>query len=378
MGRIHIQKIENLNQIRRKPYPKTEGRTLISDQFRLRENAMCVFLNPDAAKELYEHINWGERTRTNIREQGGILAGYFYDASPEGESPKIYAEIEHIIPCRHPQISEDAYIYMSADNWKEMYGELDRMNEALDRKMVLVGWYHTHPNNIPTAFSGTDVETHSTKFTYPYSVGLVLNPQRKKWTVYYGPDCSEGYGIMLLSGQNRQEKVAAGAAEVLKQPEKITKDYRDDSWYWYQIQHSNSWGVPYSRYRVRDKSSDSFRKAICELAEWNRYNFCYLDQMGQHPEGILSIAVLKSDISDFSSMDLDSTLYLSSLKDLWEYAADGYERCIGFLAYRGHPDRIKDDGKLRRMLQMFKLKYLILCNMEDISDMGYIFEGFLA
>lgn len=364
MGRIHIQKTESLNHIIKKPYQETEGRTLISDQFRLSEDAMCVFLKPDAAEELYGHINWGQRTRTNVREQGGILVGYFYDASPEGEPPKIYAEIEHIIPCRHPQISEEAYIYMSADNWKEMYDELDRMNETLDRKMVLVGWYHTHPDNIPTAFSGIDVETHSTKFTYSYSVGLVFNPQRKKWTVYYGPDCKEGYGVMLLDRK--------------KQPEKITPDYKDDYWYWYQIRRSNSWGGPYSRHRVREKLPDSFRKAVCGLAEWNQHNFGHLDQIGQHPEGILTIAELQGDIYDLTSMNLDSTLYLSSLKDLWEYTADGYELGLGFLAYRGQPNRIEDDEELKRMLKRFKLKYLILCNIEDISNAGYLFEGFLA
>lgn len=406
MGRIHIQKVESLNHIRKKPYPEPQGRTLISNQFRPAKDAMHVFVNPEAAGELFENIGWGQRTSHNIRELGGILVGYFYNAASEGEPPEIYVEVEHVIPCRHPQISEGAYLYMSADNWKEMYEKLDHMNEILDRKMVLVGWYHTHPDSIPTAFSGTDIETHSTKFTYPYSVGLVLNPQRKKWTVYYGPDCSEGHGVMMLETQKQQDKPDAGQTEKLKQQDKpdtgqteklgqqdepdnrseeklmqsgkLVGNNEEDYWYWYQIQRNSPWGGSYGRYRVRAELPDSFKKDISRLAEWNQYNFNYLNQIGQRPEGIFSISVLKTGISHYSGMQLDSTLYLSSLKDVWEYEGDGYGKRLGFLAYRGYPGHIKNDAKLRRMLQMFELKYLILCNMEDTANSGYVFEGFLV
>lgn len=399
MGRIEIRKVEDLNHIQRKPYPECGGQTVFSNQFCLPENPMSVFVHADAVKALLTNIGWGQFIQRNRTEQGGLLVGHFYDAAPEGDPPEIYAEVEHIIPCCHPEVSEEAYIYMSTDNWNEMYAELDRLNRDRDRELVKVGWYHTHPGNIPTTFSGIDRETQSTVFTYPYSVALVLNPHKKKWTVYCGPECREGRGKFLtdersMSGERRYSEADRASEERRTSGERKHSEERHLSgeermsekqtgsgwireWQWYDFRRNGSIPGAYTRHQVRANLPKRFQEDVQKSVEWSKHNLCALDQIGYHLEGILLTVGLKTNISKYSEMIPDSSLYLFSVEELWHYESQSSGKCMGILIYRGNPAYIRDDTKLMQLLQRLSMDYLTLWNIEDGTNTGYVFESFI-
>ena len=65
-------------------------------------------------------------------------------------------------------------------------GVWDAARAALQPGEVVVGWFHSHPG-IGAFFSGTDRHTQAAFFHHPFSLGWVIDPQRREQAWFVGP-----------------------------------------------------------------------------------------------------------------------------------------------------------------------------------------------
>lgn len=190
MGKIVIQSRKPFDNYIRKKLPQPLLEQNLKRELSGRSKELPVMFLESAMEDIRAATDWGRYTRRNSCEQGGILVGNFCDASAEGsEKRDVWVEVVRAIACDCPQSSSPVSLFLSSENWNEMYIKLNELNYRLGTNYVLVGWYHTHPNGLSTGFSGTDIQTHSSQFTFPYSIGAVFNPHRNIYSVFYGPDC---------------------------------------------------------------------------------------------------------------------------------------------------------------------------------------------
>lgn len=62
--------------------------------------------------------------------------------------------------------------------------------------MRVIGWYHTHPNNLGVFMSGTDQRTQATFFSANWQFAIVLNPHRLQWKAFAGEQATECPGFV--------------------------------------------------------------------------------------------------------------------------------------------------------------------------------------
>jgi proteasome lid subunit RPN8/RPN11 len=146
------------------------------------------YLKMSAFQAILDHIEWGNRTRDNVVEQGGLLLG---DAFRDPDTGLIYAIAEQSISGKLA-IGTSSYLEVTHETWKEMLDYVD----SLDTDLQVIGWYHTHPNNLDVFMSGTDQATQSRLFGTDWQFAMVLNPHRKIWRVFYGADSRECRGYV--------------------------------------------------------------------------------------------------------------------------------------------------------------------------------------
>ncbi|HEY6135208.1 MAG TPA: Mov34/MPN/PAD-1 family protein [Rubrivivax sp.] len=72
-------------------------------------------------------------------------------------------------------------------------GVWDAARAALQPGEVVVGWFHSHPG-IGAFFSGTDRQTQAGFFHHPFSLGWVIDPQRREQAWFVGP-LSDGLAL---------------------------------------------------------------------------------------------------------------------------------------------------------------------------------------
>lgn len=146
-----------------------------------------LILVDQAYKELKHTLEWGEKTRRNCVEQGGILLG-----SVESYHNEIYCFIKNILLAETH--GDPAFVEFTSRMWADMQDRLDKINASMedDEKLVIVGWFHTHPNHLAVFMSGTDMDTQRLNFSQKWQVSLVMNPHTNTYRVYFGADAKEG------------------------------------------------------------------------------------------------------------------------------------------------------------------------------------------
>ncbi len=154
-----------------------------------------VYVRRAALGEIFDHIEWGNRTRRNIHEQGGVLVGLRHH---EPGSTEEFVTITSALPA---QSDERSSVYVKFDHaaWSALLHELDVRKEKglIDEQAVIVGWYHTHPNELDCFMSGTDRVTQQSIFHRPWNYALVINPHRRILACFVGAD-SEPCGAGIL------------------------------------------------------------------------------------------------------------------------------------------------------------------------------------
>lgn len=142
-----------------------------------------VYIINDCLKNVMDHVS------NEKKEVGGLLLGSAWENNLPGMSSTgplvfILSSISSKV-CRNSPVS----LEMGTEIW-------DQVNEQISDGIIVVGWYHSHPN-LGAFFSGTDRRTQRAFFNHSYSLGWVIDPFRNEDRVYYGMD-SEEYQAALL------------------------------------------------------------------------------------------------------------------------------------------------------------------------------------
>lgn len=146
-------------------------------------NSPLLIITKEAEINIKKHIFWGERTAENICEQGGILIG-----KPYIVSNTVWGVVEHIIPAELSH-ANSAYLKMGTDTWAKMLDIYDRQYK--DNGSYIIGWFHTHPNNLPVFMSSTDMSTQHAFFNQNWHFSIVLNPHRRLIDCFNSADANK-------------------------------------------------------------------------------------------------------------------------------------------------------------------------------------------
>ncbi len=152
-----------------------------------------IFIQPNAFWKIVLHIGWGRKTIKNSVEQGGILLGRVIRDS----KGRLFGIVEEAVPGESATGS-GAYLEMSYETWKSIIEQADPFLENHpDKKMTIIGWYHTHPNDLDVFMSGTDRATQEHVFSQEWQFAVVLNPHKKIWRVFRGVESEECQGLIV-------------------------------------------------------------------------------------------------------------------------------------------------------------------------------------
>lgn len=171
------------------------GRCLVSNL-----QDVLVF-RPDAGRKLREFIGWGRFDYpANCVEQGGWLIGrYVRDGLGRG----VRAEVTAILPAESC-VGTPTYLEWTALEdirlqraFFRMKDDLSAVDPQAGEALSVLGWFHTHPNQLPVFMSGTDMETQRLKFFRPEHFAVVLNPHRRIWKAFKGKEAAEVPAVML-------------------------------------------------------------------------------------------------------------------------------------------------------------------------------------
>ena len=160
-----------------------------------------LYLTSKAERQIRDHIEYGERTSHNQNEQGGLLLGKTYEDS---ELNIIYAEALEAIPGENAK-GNPVYLEMNHEVWRDMLIKAEEVIEERDEELQIVGWYHTHPNELDVFMSGTDRQTQQSWFAKDWHFAVVINPHRKLWKVFQGAEAKE---CNLFSLDNSQRSTS--------------------------------------------------------------------------------------------------------------------------------------------------------------------------
>lgn len=152
------------------------------------------FITGEAMAQLFDHIGWGRRTERNRVEQGGILLGQVF----RDDNKKLTYAIAEAAIAGSLAIGSSAYLDMTHETWKQMLDSVDEiLNENPEGNLQVIGWYHTHPNDLSVFMSGTDQSTQRRLFSHDWQFALVLNPHKKIWKAFYGINAEECRGFVI-------------------------------------------------------------------------------------------------------------------------------------------------------------------------------------
>ena len=202
--KIGIQSLNDRNTITEKRFPEFDDSVALLHAIGgiSASNNIRVLFEISAARTLFEHISWGKKYHRGDVEQAGILMGKYYrDTSTHNDI--IWGDIIEVVPADSSLVCATFdNIDITTQAWKKMYEDAEGYSA---QGMQILGWYHTHLDSINTRFSALDRRTQKKSFTFKYSFGVVLNPNQKKWSVFYGPESTECKGVLLLDNETQDK-----------------------------------------------------------------------------------------------------------------------------------------------------------------------------
>jgi len=146
-----------------------------------------LYLDWEVARVLQSE---GQRSIATDKEVAGILLG---TTSPDNQTIKV----SHIAIARDED-SSPVHFKFTFSVWDDLIDQMERMSQEAGQELLLLGWYHTHPN-MAVFLSRYDLLTHR-DFHRPYQFALVLAPRVGTAETSVGFFCNRGDGIPLLPG----------------------------------------------------------------------------------------------------------------------------------------------------------------------------------
>lgn len=171
------------------------GTMRLSDNFAAADPSHKLIVTPQAAKEIFEFIEWdvGEREDARV-EQGGILLG---KRCFDEEKNVHFTVVEKAITA-DGAVGSSGYLDITHECWMRMHEKKDRYNLGAGEEAIIVGWFHTHPNLLPCFMSGTDRKTQDLFFNGENTYSVVINPQRHLMKAFRSDACLPAQMFFLL------------------------------------------------------------------------------------------------------------------------------------------------------------------------------------
>ena len=202
-----------------KPYPAPKGNQKVIDAqggFNASKNVRLL-MRPEATARLLGSTSWGSQPRQQDVEQAGVLVGKYYKDISRRQ-PVIWGDVITIIPFDPSLVqASQTRIAIPQSAWARM---LDEFVLHLNNGYLNLGWYHTHLDFTNTRFTTVDKDTQQRYYTGEHSFAVVLNPNQKQWSVYYGPRADECVGELFLTEE---------VFEQFREPKITIQDVRGDS-----------------------------------------------------------------------------------------------------------------------------------------------------
>lgn len=172
-----------------------------SDVLSTHSNSHELFITSNAIEQIFSHIGWGRRIEYNSVEQGGILLGQVF----RDEDEKLtYGIVETAIAGSSAKGSSVS-LEMTHETWKQMLDSVeDILNRNPQKNLQVIGWYHTHPNDLSVFMSGVDQSTQSRLFFHDWQFAVVMNPHKKIWRAFYGMNANECRGFVIQAIQDSE------------------------------------------------------------------------------------------------------------------------------------------------------------------------------
>ena len=157
-----------------------------------RDKSHRIYFLPSALRDLDEHIWWGQYTKSNHVEQGGLMVGNVFVEPGDGF---VYAIVEHLVPM-HGAKGSPGFLEMDTDAFYDAIQEAQKLIDQ-NNSTRQIGWYHTHPNTLDVFMSDTDRRNQRHSFSQDWQFAVVLNPHRKICRAFHGGEIKEAYCCFL-------------------------------------------------------------------------------------------------------------------------------------------------------------------------------------
>lgn len=173
------------------------GKTRLSDNFSIACRTHKLILMPGAVREIFDFIEWDVGRRSDSRvEQGGVLLGKrYYDCKRN-----IHFSIVHKVITADSAEASSGHLEITHECWRIIYEKKDEFNKKTGRNVVIVGWFHTHPNALSCFMSSTDRMTQSLFFDGDNTYSIVINPQRHLLKAFRAKECYAAQAFLMLDG----------------------------------------------------------------------------------------------------------------------------------------------------------------------------------
>jgi len=178
------------------------GDVHISDNASLAKTSHKLIIQSSAVREIFDFIEWdiGERIDSRI-EQGGVLLGRrYFDAEKD-----IHFVIVSKVITADDAIGTTGFLEITQECWRKMHDEKDVYNETTNEEVVIVGWFHTHPNNLSCFMSGTDRNTQNLFFDGENTYSIVINPQRHLIKVFRSRECYPTQAFFIVEDGEKED-----------------------------------------------------------------------------------------------------------------------------------------------------------------------------
>lgn len=151
--------------IEQKKSPGEDGKLAALPYDSPEKETMPVFIAEQVMRSIEEHV-CGEIDK----EVGGVLLGGYYHGSKG-----TYIEVTDFIEAKSA-IGTDVSLTFTHDTWTYVNEEQSRRGG----NAKIVGWYHSHPG-LGVFMSKEDEFIHSSYFTEPWQIALVVDPVCHNW-----------------------------------------------------------------------------------------------------------------------------------------------------------------------------------------------------
>lgn len=165
------------------------------------EDTMPVVFTPNASRELYHYFHWGQRHPQNLSELLAALIG-------RKLADCVLVEFVSPVPMENRNTKDGAFTqasldagFMEADAINGTYGQC-RDYCLADSPCVLLGFVHSHPDDLELFLSVADVEIHRHLMERNMDLSMILNPQKRQLAAYYGKNMTVSE-IQLLMEASR-------------------------------------------------------------------------------------------------------------------------------------------------------------------------------